>query len=185
MPTYPVRHKLPTAYSTEIGKIISRWAYVEWRLKSIVYGLLKINPKIGRVVVRQASAVQAFQMVQELLPLRNIPVAPKDLKAIKRKLERIEEFRNAIAHGIWLKHDKTDLPALQITRSLPLFADLDRGSPTKAKVDPRGLPLEIKRLREVVNEIDDIARFCDWLFGTLSKVMTLVQMREESLNLDG
>jgi hypothetical protein len=133
------------------------------------------------VVVPQASAVQAFQMVRELLPLWEIEADPKGLKAVKRRLERIEEFRNAIAHGIWLKHDKTDLPALQITRSLPLFADLDNGS-TKAKVDPRALPLELKRLREVVNEIDGIAQIIDELFRRTRFAVMVKKDRERSLD---
>ena len=170
MPTFPPRHRLPTAYSTEIGKIISRWAYVEWRLKSIVYVLLMIDPKQGRVVVPQASAVGAFQMVQELLPLRGIKPS-LDLKAIKEQLENIEEFRNAVAHGVWLKHDQTVLPTLQITRKLKLFLGFGAGLPKTAKVDPRPLPLKLETLREVVIKIDKVAKFCDQLFDGISSAL--------------
>ena len=172
MPTYPPRRKLPTAYSTEIGRIISRWAYVEWRLKSIVYLLLKVNPKQGRVVVPQASAVQAFHLIQQLLPLRNIDLPPNKLKAIKKKLERTEEFRNAIAHGVWLTVDETDLPVLQITRRLRLFSRVDTA---RAKVNPQALPLKLEILRQVVKEIDGTARFCDWLFDKVRHALVFAQ----------
>ena len=56
MPTYPVRRKLPVAYSTEIGRIITRWAWLEWELKRVAYTILEIGPKEGRLSVREPRA---------------------------------------------------------------------------------------------------------------------------------
>ena len=56
MATYPVRDKLPISHTTEIGRIITRWAFLEWLLRQIAYLLLDLNPKAGRLAVRDPRA---------------------------------------------------------------------------------------------------------------------------------
>ena len=87
-----------------------------------------------------------------------------NFKALKNQIKETEEFRNAVAHGVWLKHDQTALPMLQITRNLKLFPKFSGGYPTKAKVDPRAMPLTLEALRVVVDRIDTVAKICDQLF---------------------
>ena len=77
MPTYPVRPNLPVAYSTEIGRIITRWARLEWELKRIAYTILQIGPKEGRLSVREPRAHEHLTMIEDLMRVRGLDLPPK------------------------------------------------------------------------------------------------------------
>ena len=49
MDMHPMRWRLPAAYSTEIGRIITEFARVEWALKAVAFNALGINEKQGRL----------------------------------------------------------------------------------------------------------------------------------------
>ena len=113
MATHPIRFRLPTSYNTEIGRIIQHWALLEWRIRSIAYLLLDLDPKRGRVAVREVRINMYVTMIEDLSKIRSIKL-DIDTKQLKKNLEKLAYLRNAIAHGIWVKHPQTLKPVLQI-----------------------------------------------------------------------
>ena len=115
MAVYPARYRLPVSYSTEIGRIITRWAYLEAVLRTTAYLILRVGAKHGRVAVREPRVVDYVTMLQDLMHLESLKTRV-DLKTLKKSLEEIEALRHKLAHGIWLKHPSTKLPVLQIVK---------------------------------------------------------------------
>ena len=162
MPTYPVRRKLPVAYSTEIGRIITRWAWLEWELKRVAYTILEIGPKEGRLSVREPRAHDYLTMIQDLMRVRNMSISDdlkRDLKPVKQTLIHHGDLRNALAHGIWIKRDDTPLPVLQVVGG-DLFKKIQFPQSTpKAKIEPRALAMELPALHAMVNDIERLIQF--------------------------
>lgn len=151
MSTFPTRYRLPVSYNTEIGRIITRWAFLEWRLRETAYLLVKVNPKIGRVAVREPRVVDYITMIEDLTRLRSVDVAV-DWKALKNVLGEIGSFRDKLAHGIWVKHNTTKTPVLQeISGKYPPHPG---AKSVKARIEPRAVRVTLKNLKEIVHGID-------------------------------
>jgi hypothetical protein len=157
MPMYPVRRKLPVAYSTAIGRIITRWAWLEWELRGVIYTLLNIGPKEGRLSVRAARASEYNTMIQDLMHVRRVSLSPhlkSGLKSAKDAISHHGDLRNALAHGIWIKRDETPLPVLQVVGG-DLFRQLKYPEPLpKSKIEPRALAFELPALKAISNDIE-------------------------------
>lgn len=163
MDTYPVRARLPANYSTEIGRIIVRWALVEWHLKRLAYDTLQISPKSGRVAVQEPRANNYIIMIEDLLSIRGIKTNI-DWKLIRKELDDIESFRNRLAHGIWVKHGNTKEPVLQDTRGKhPNERDAQQ---RKARINPMAKRITLQNLR-------------DYTKRTEAAVSALNQLRED------
>lgn len=159
--TFPLRYRLPVAYSTEIGRIMTRWAFIEWQLQQITYRVVGVDQKIGRLAIREPRTDSHVTMIADVMKRRRITVST-DLTKLSVGLIQIKNFRDAIAHGIWIKHPSTKLPMLQYTKgkwSLPAMPK------TKRVVEPQGVPVTIEKLREFVKSIEGAAR-------TISKLET-------------
>ena len=158
---FPLRYRLPVAYSTEIGRIMTRWAFIEWQLEQITYRVVGVGQKIGRLTIREPRVDAHITMISDVMKLRKITVST-DLKKLSDGLVQLKNIRDAIAHGIWVKHPFTKLPVLQITKgkwSIP-------GMPSiKRVVKPQGVPVTIEQLREIVESLKGAAH-------TVSKLET-------------
>ena len=53
MSEFPVIYNLPADHEREIGRIMIRWAHLEWKFKHTCYLLLGVGPKEGRLTVRE------------------------------------------------------------------------------------------------------------------------------------
>ena len=162
MPTFPVRRKLPVAYSTEIGRIITRWAWLEWELKHVTYAILHVNQAEGRLSIRETRADEYLTMIEDLMQVRGLSISTKlkpHVKSAKGALNKLGNFRNALAHGIWIKRPETRLPVLQLpSGGLIKLPNLPQKLP-KAKIQPRALVIELSGLRAAVRDIEKVTRF--------------------------
>ena len=151
--TFPLRYRLPVAYSTEIGRIMTRWAYIEWQLEQITYRIVGVGPKIGRLAIREPRVDAHITMITDLMKLRKITVGT-NLTRLSEGLVQLKSMRDAIAHGIWLKHPSTKLPMLQYTKGKWSIAAMPN---TKRIVHPQAVPFTIKKLRAFVRSFDGAA----------------------------
>lgn len=163
MATHPVRYRLPVSYCTEIGRIITRWAYLEALLTSIAYVILDISQKHGRIAVREPRAVDSLTMIQDLMYLESLKTTV-DLKALRTTLGEAEAFRDRLAHGVWVKHSNSKLPVLQIVKGS--YPPNPGARSIKARIEPRGLEVDLQHLRKAERVIS-------------SAVTTLHQLRRE------
>lgn len=100
MSTSPVVKGLPSAIAASVGRIVSRWAYQEWLLYSLSYDALGINPKQGRVAVRQPPIGQLMPMIEDLLLLRGVTA---NLKQLAKDIQSVKERRDELVHAVWVR----------------------------------------------------------------------------------
>ena len=149
--TYPVRLRLPVDYSTEIGRIITRWALLESRLRDTTHTLVDCGPKIGRLAVLEPRAQDYITMIQDICKVLKITTT-FDFKDTRKRIEEIKFYRDAIANGIWLKHEGTKLPVLRVVRGkyqLP-----GSGKSFKARIDPQSLVIDLPTMKQLRKGIE-------------------------------
>ena len=144
MATYPLWHRLPTAYNAAIGRMVSRFALLEKRVNDLIYGLLELDPKMGRVAVRSPRMSDSFVMLQDLIALRGF-ACTADLKSLGNLCKRLEELRDRVCHGIWVKHPASKTPILQVLAGS--YAETPGGASVKARINPQALSITLADFR--------------------------------------
>ena len=151
MPTYPVIYRLPTQYSTSIGRVVTRFSALESALRNLIYALLELEPKMGRVAVKNPRIDESFTMIQDLMGLRSFTTT-LDIKSMASDCKKLEQFRDKIAHGVWVKHSKSDVPILQVTAGR--HPEKPGGKATKGRIRPAAFEVTPENFRSHARGID-------------------------------
>lgn len=151
MRTYPVRYRLPTKYSTAIGRMITRFAALESALRNLIYALLELEPKMGRVAVRNPRIEESFTIIRDLMGLRSFTTT-LDMKRLASDCKTLEQFRDKIAHGVWVKHSRSDLPVLQVTAGK--FPEKPGGKSIKGRIQPAAFNVTLENFRSYTSGVD-------------------------------
>ena len=117
------QYDLPAWLNREAGRIIIRWAHLEFRLQQIVWHLLLVTEEQGRVAVREPRVSDRIDMIVDLAKLRNLTIDFDRWTKIKTDAEPLNSKRDLLAHGIWALHpDQTwmVLNTEEIGRKTPL-----------------------------------------------------------------
>ena len=175
--TYPVRLRLPVSYSTEIGRIITRWAILEWRLRETAYLLLDLDPKLGRLAVREPRVTDYVTMIEDICRVTDIPVTT-NFKDTRKLLTEYKGYRDAIAHGIWLKHSETKAPTLQvIAGSYPVETG---GGKVKARIHPQAVAMDLPTLKQIRKAIEIMVVRIERLRGQVQVTLDARRQKESA-----
>jgi hypothetical protein len=92
----------------EIGKVIVGYASVEWRLSDMLYAVLSVGPKQGRLAVVEPRAPERLDLLGELAALRGVRLSSllgirtkPNLLKLRNEIEWCRAQRALIAHGLW------------------------------------------------------------------------------------
>ncbi len=151
MRPYPIWYRLPTNYSTAIGRMVSRFAVLESALRNLIYALLELDRKMGRVAVRNPRIKDSFTMIQDLMGLRSFTTT-LDIKRLASDCKKLEQFRDKIAHGVWVRHTQSDLPILQVTTGT--FPEKQGGKSFKGRIRPAAINVTLESFRSHTRGVD-------------------------------
>jgi hypothetical protein len=151
MGAYPTRYRLPVSYTTDIGRVVTRFAYLEAYLRRIVYGLVEVGPKIGRVTIRNPRIEDSFTIIQDVMGLRSFATTI-DLALLRTECKKIEKFRDRISHGVWVKHPKSKAPILQVTAGS--YSETPGGKSIKARIRPKAQAITPENFKSFLRGIE-------------------------------
>jgi hypothetical protein len=89
-----------------MGRVIAAHALVERKLNRIIYRFLSLRPVEARIAIREPRTTDRVDMIADLLSLYDLKVST-NLDALKQALDKCYKERDALAHGVWLKDEKT------------------------------------------------------------------------------
>jgi hypothetical protein len=104
--TSPIRKAIPEHVATKVGQIITSYAYLDYRLKMLLWDLSGVDEKVGRITLRDPRATEKLQMARDLLFLKNIVVEDNKFKKLYDGINEVERLRDLLAHGIWTENDR-------------------------------------------------------------------------------
>jgi hypothetical protein len=129
---------LPASLTREIGRIIVAYANLEHRLSVIIYALLGVPSAIGRLAVREPRSTDRFDLIVQLLDLREVSVDETEISDLKAAISEVAAQRDRIAHGIWIRSRNGTLH-LRLTRGAWQPVEGQRGKTSRA-ILPEGPP---------------------------------------------
>jgi hypothetical protein len=106
----PANLNPPRKYAYPAMRVVAHWAFIEFMLQSAVYELLGLDPKRGRVAVRDPRPDEYGSLFKDLLKLAGYSVGPNTAKFLKELPSYLKEQRAArdlLAHGLWAKNPET------------------------------------------------------------------------------
>jgi hypothetical protein len=147
MGTYPSRFRIPKDLATEIGRIVTRFAFLEHYLMKIVYGVAEVEPKIGRIAIKLGRIEDRIKAIQEIMAIRKF-ATDFDFADYIKGCKQLETMRDRVSHNIWVKHTASKRLVLQATKGkIPL----EKGAKAvDAKLHPVGIDISVPVLKRYV-----------------------------------
>ena len=105
-PAAPVAEALPPGIAASIGRMIARHSYLDWMLANVLYALLSISIKQGRVAVRIPPPRLYITTVFDLLAYQRLHLA-FNLAALERKLVAADQARNMLGHSVFARDERS------------------------------------------------------------------------------
>ena len=132
--------ELPPSLLREIGRTMVLSAHLEFSLSRIAYGLIGVDRQTGRIAVREPRLVERFDMITDLLTLKEFK-SKTDLISLRRRLQKCDDQRNLVAHGIWTREPTTK--TLQIIKTSGKWQPTPKHKAgTKRATHPEGVTFE-------------------------------------------
>jgi hypothetical protein len=98
----PVNKPLPAAVAGAIGQIVAREAYLEWVLGQVMYSLMEISIKQGRVILKFPRPGQYVAAIRDLYDFHGIEPAVS-LEDLSRKLDVADRTRNVLTRSVYMR----------------------------------------------------------------------------------
>jgi hypothetical protein len=117
----------------------------------MIYDILPIGPKEGRIAVKEPSAEERFTIITDLLNLKGINLTV-DIKYLRKEIKYIADRRNEIVHGTWL--DNGDEILLRLTKGDRQPAPNTQSK--KRKIYPEAVRFGPEELKHLLVRIDDL-----------------------------
>ena len=152
MQKLPVVTDLPDDMMRAIGRVIVEYAMLELQLSRVIYDLLKVDPKAGRLAVREPRATDRLEVIFDLADLRGLDLEHE--KPIFRKaIQTCVTERDRIAHGVWVRGTKTNELMLRLTKGSWQPVKGQRGK-TKRLVTPEATPYSVADITAIGDTIN-------------------------------
>tara|TARA_R110002012_G_scaffold60610_2_gene158623 strand:- start:246 stop:809 length:564 start_codon:yes stop_codon:yes gene_type:complete len=147
---------LPPFALEGIGQVIVHFSFLEWSVSELLYALMDVHPKIGRIAVASPRLDSRFDRIRDLIDLHRIDLGKADLKPLRKMISDLTNYRDGLAHGIWLIGDDGQ-PHLRVTSGKqPDTGRQKRIHPTAEPVDKdtfRHLTMAISEATETIQAL--------------------------------
>ena len=101
-PMAPLAGELPPSMAAAVGRAIARHSYLDWLLANILYALLSIPIRQGRVAVKIPPPPLYITTVADLLAYLRLHM-DFNLEALQRKLVAADQARNILSHSVFTR----------------------------------------------------------------------------------
>lgn len=159
----PLRQPLPSALAAPIGVILARHAYLDWVLGQVMYSLMEISIKQGRVILKLPRPRQYIAAVRDLLAFHGLQ-AVYDFDRLERRLEAAESVRALLTRSAYMRDSSARGMRVQLARAL-----WDPGP--RGEHQPESQVLDRAFLRKRRKEVEDAIRSAEQLQALVDRLL--------------
>lgn len=156
--TGKARIDLPEPFLTEIGRVITRWAYYERMIQSCIRDLIGVSAAEARLALREPRVTERLELMAQLMQLYKGEWDETLYKSIYSRTKRWGTRRDLIAHGVWGFDEKEECWRLEVIRGKwsPELFKLFRGH---RRVMPAAIKVTIEdHLHPLIRAIDGLIK---------------------------
>jgi hypothetical protein len=108
--------ELPDAVAASIGATVARHTYLDWVLGQVMYDLMEISIKQGRVIMKMPRPKVYIAAVRELFEFHNLP-AKFDFNGLAAKLELADCAMRELTRSVYMRDTSARKTTIQLVRS--------------------------------------------------------------------
>jgi len=127
--------RLPASMTRGMGRLLVADSYLDLALIQIIYDLIGVGQKEGRLAVREPRTVERLQLILDLAHVHGIKIA-MDLKTLREALVKSTSNRDLVSHGTWFR--EPDGGNLLVRRLRGSWPKDETGFATSRRIMPQG-----------------------------------------------
>jgi hypothetical protein len=159
----PLAAGLPAVIAANIGGTLARHTYLDWVLGQVMYSLMEISIKQGRVIMKLPRPSHYIAAVKDLFNFHGLETA-FDFEDLARRLETSERTRNLLTRSVYMRDSSSKQVAIHLARS-----PWDPGP--GGETQPESQPVDRKFLARRRKEVDDAVRSAEKLQAETNKLL--------------
>ena len=159
----PLAAELPDALAAGIGHATARHAYLDWVLGQVMYDLMEISIKQGRVIMKLPRPRVYIAAVKDLFEFHGLD--PKyDFDDLARKLEMAHNACRELSRSVYMRDTNSEKLSIQLVRS-----PWDPGP--GGDLQPEAQLLDAKFLSVKRKDVDDAVKAAEKLRALTDKLL--------------
>ena len=162
----PLRRALTGEAAAAVGALVARHTYLDWVLGQVMYNLMEISMKQGRVIMKLPRPRVYIAAVKELLEFHKLKVR-FDFDSLAGKLEAAERVRREVTRSIYMIDRDTGV--VHLSRSPWDPGPGGDTQPESQALDSRYLSARKKDIEEAVAAAEKLRALTDKLLRNLAK----------------
>jgi hypothetical protein len=159
----PLAADLPEKLAAGVGNAIARHSYLDWVLGQVMYDLMEISIKQGRVIMKKPRPRVYVAAVRELFEFHGLE-AKFDFDDLAKKLEEADCANRELVRSIYMRDTNSDVLSVQVARS-----PWDPGP--GGDLQPEAQVLDAKFLAAKAKELDDAVKAAEKLRALTDKLL--------------
>jgi hypothetical protein len=159
----PLASGLPAQIAANVGVTLARHAYLDWVLGQVMYSLMEISIKQGRVIMKLPRPSHYIAAVKDLFGFHGLETT-FDFDELARKLETSERTRNLLTRSVYMRDSSSKESAVHLTRS-----PWDPGP--GGETQPEAQRVDRKFLASRRKDVDDAIRGAEKLQAVSNKLL--------------
>jgi hypothetical protein len=153
----------PPEVAASIGATVARHAYLDWVLSQVMYSLMEISIKQGRVIMKLPRPRVYIAAVKELFEFHDLPIR-FDFEKLAQKLEIADCARRELTRSVYMRDTNAKGLSIQLVRS-----QWDPGP--GGDVQPEAQVVDAKFLAAKRAEVDDAVTAAEKLRAATDKAL--------------
>jgi hypothetical protein len=113
----PLTQPLPTAIAGGVGATPARHAYLDWVLGQVMYSLMEISIRQGRVILKLPRPRQYIAAVRDLFAFHGLDT-DYNFEQLARRLESAERVRALLTRSAYMRDTASRTLRIQLARAL-------------------------------------------------------------------
>jgi hypothetical protein len=159
----PLAAGLPAQIAANVGGTLARHAYLDWVLGQVMYSLMEISIKQGRVIMKLPRPSHYIAAVKDLFGFHGLETN-YDFEELARKLETSERTRNLLTRSVYMRDSSSKEGMVHLARSPWDPGPGGETQPESQKVDRKFLAGRRK-------DVDDAVRAAEKLQTETNKLL--------------
>jgi hypothetical protein len=155
----PLTHPLPATIAASVGATLARHAYLDWVLGQVMYSLMEISIRQGRVILKLPRPRQYVAAVRDLFAFHNLP--EYDFERLARRLEAAESVRSLLTRSSYMHDGDAGKRRVYLTRSLWDPGPGGEDQPEDQLVDRRFLAARRKEVESAIASAEKLREHVD------------------------
>ena len=162
----PLTHGLPTPIAASIGLTLTRHAYLDWVLGQVMYSLMEISVKQGRVILKLPRPRQYVATVKDLYAFHGLQ-ARYDFEGLAAKLEAAERTRRILGRSVYLRDTAARARRILLARGMWDAGPGGESQPEAQVVDRGFLARRRKDVEDAIGRAERLRFLTDRLLRAL------------------